>query len=153
MANIFDSMSAFFVSDGWEFQQIEGQPILRMNFAGDAGRWTCFAQAREEQEQFLFYSRFPVNAPEDKRALVSEFITRANYAMINGNFEMDWSDGEVRYKTMIDAEGIELVKRLVKNVVYANVLTVDRYYAGLMAVIYGDKSPIEAIESIEAGKR
>ena len=149
MAAVFDAMQDFFTTDEWTFEQVEGHPILRMNFAGDSGRWTCFVQTREEQAQFIFYSRLPVNVKPEDRASMAEFITRANYGMINGNFEMDWDDGEVRYKTMIDVEGSELSHTMAKNTVYANVLTMDRYYPGLMKVIYGEVSPAEAVKSVE----
>jgi hypothetical protein len=50
-----------------------------MRFQGQNGQWTCFAQVREEQSQFVFYSVCPVNASEDKRLAVAEFLTRANW--------------------------------------------------------------------------
>jgi len=43
-----------------------------------------------------------------KRGAVAEFINRANYGIIIGNFEMDFADGEIRYKTSIDVQGDKL---------------------------------------------
>ena len=34
---------------------------------------------------------------EIKRQDIAEYLTRANYGMVMGNFEMDYSDGEIRY--------------------------------------------------------
>ena len=62
---------------------------------------------------------------------------------------MDFSDGEVRYKTSIDVEGGELTFKMWKSLVYANVLTMDRYFPGIMSVVYGGTSPEEAITEIE----
>ena len=36
---------------------------------------------------------------------IAEFLTRTNYSMIIGNFELDFADGEIRYKTSIDVQG------------------------------------------------
>jgi hypothetical protein len=149
MGDIFDTAASFFQQDGWPFRQLEGQPILQMGFQGDNGRWTCFAQAREEQKQFIFYSVCSANAPQDKRVAVAEFLSRANYGLIIGNFELDWSDGEVRYKTSIDVEGDHLSPALVKQMVYANVVMMDRYLPGIMQVMYGAASPAEAVAKIE----
>ena len=80
---------------------------------------------------------------------MAEFLTRANYGLIIGNFEMDLTDGEVRYKTGIDVEGDRLSAALVKNLVYANVLTMDQYLPGIMRLIYADVSPAEAIVQVE----
>ena len=146
---IFDTMEAFFKEDEWPYTQIEGHPMLRMNFRGDNGRWFCIAQAREEQQEFIFYSVCEVNAPENKRAEMAEFITRANYGLYIGNFEMDYRDGEIRYKTSIDVEGDRLTPALIKSLVYANVALMDRYLPGIMSVIYADIAPQEAIQKIE----
>ena len=82
---------------------------------------------------------------------MAEFITRANYGMIVGNFELDFSDGEVRYKTSVDVEGSEVTHALVKGLVYANVLTMDRYLKGIMAVAFGGVDAESAVASVENG--
>ncbi len=149
---IFDLMLQFFKNDSWNFQQIEGRPILTMGFKGDNGRWDCFAQAREEQKQFVFYSVLDARVPAEKRAAVAEFICRANYGLILGNFEMDFSDGEVRYKTSIDVKESEdkLTLGLLKRLVYVNVVMMDKYFPGFMGVIYAGLSPAEAIAKVES---
>ncbi len=148
---IFNVMIAFFEEDDWSFQWMEGLPVLSMGFTGRSGKWMCYAQAREQQEQFVFYSVCPLNAPRERMTAIAEFVTRANYGMIIGNFEVDYADGEIRYKTSIDVEGDRLTSPLVKQMVYANVLIMDRYLPGLMSVIYGNASPIEEIDKIETG--
>lgn len=149
MGEILDIATSFFQQDEWAFTQLEDQPILRLGFQGENGQWNCYAQAREEQSQLLFYSICPVKAPEDKRTAVAEFLTRANYGMFIGNFELDFSDGEIRYKTSIDVEGSQLTPTLVKPLVYASVLMMDRYLPGIMSVIYGGVSPAEAVARAE----
>jgi hypothetical protein len=149
MGQILDVATRFFEEDDWTFTHLKERPILRMGFRGQNGEWTCYAQAREEQEQFVFYSVCPVKAPEERRLPVAEFITRANYGMIIGNFELDLSDGEIRYKTSIDVEGAELTSPLIRHLVYAGVLTMDRYLPGIMAVIYGGQDPAQAVAQIE----
>lgn len=146
---IFAEMINFFQQDEWPFYQIEGQPVLQMAFQGDNGKWTCFARAREQQQQMVFYSIFPVNVPENKRLAVAEFISRANYGMIIGNFELDFTDGEIRYKTSIDVEGDRLSFALIKRLVYANVTMMDEYLPGIMSVIYGGAEAGDAIAKIE----
>lgn len=146
---ILDTVVQFFKEDNWKYQQLEGRPALKLGFQGDNGSWNCYAQAREEPEQFMFYSILDTNVPPDKRAAVAEFLTRANYGLYIGNFEMDYSDGEVRYKTSIIVKGDRLTPALVKNLVYLNVLMMDKYFPGIMSVVYGGVSPADAIAKIE----
>jgi hypothetical protein len=46
-------------------------------------------------------------------------------------------------------EGDELTPALVKNLVYANLSTMDRYLPGIMGVVYANLSPQQAIAQVE----
>jgi hypothetical protein len=148
-SNIFEEMINFFTADDWPFVQLSGQPALQISFQGENGKWNCYARARDEQQQFVFYSICPVNAPEEKRISVAEFLTRANSGMMIGNFELDFNDGEISYKTSIDVEGDRLSTALIKRLVYANVMMMDEYLPGIFSVVYGNVSPADAIAQIE----
>jgi hypothetical protein len=146
---IFQEIVNFFTEDDWPFTKIQGEPVLITAFQGENGKWTCYAKARVEQEQFVFYSICPINAPENKRLTIAEFLARANSGMIIGNFELDFADGEIRYKTSIDVQGDFLSFELIKQLVYANVTMMDEYIPGIMSVIDGDVLPVDAIAQIE----
>jgi hypothetical protein len=44
-----------------------------------------------------------------------------------------------------------LSDNLLRSVIYPAVQTMDRYLPGLLAVIYGNKEPAEAVTEIETG--
>ncbi len=146
--SILSKVAQFFQQDEWPYTQNDPH-VLATQFQGANGQFNCYAQAREAEQQFVFYSVCSIKAPAAKYFTVAEFLTRANYGMIIGNFEFDFRDGEIRYKTSIDVEGDTLTLALIKQVVYPNVLMMDRYLSGLMKVIYGGLSPEAAIELIE----
>ena len=151
MSLAFDTIKQFFSEDEWYFVETEdrGALVLRMNHWGENGRFSCQAEYNQAQEIFYFYSYFPVDVPEDKRMKMAEFLTLVNYGMRIGNFEMDFTDGVVRFRTSIDFEGQELSYALVSNHVYPNVWMMDRYMSGLFAIVYTDRDPKELLESIE----
>lgn len=146
---ILDTIIAFFTEDTWPFTPMENQPVLRTAFQGVNGQWACYAQAREAQEQFIFYSVCPINVPAIKYATMAEFLTRANYGLPIGNFEMDLDDGEIRYKTGVDVEGDQLSTALVRQAIRANVIMMDQYLPGILAIISSEVTPLEAIMKIE----
>jgi len=150
VGRIYDAMTAWFQADDWKVQENPDESFLVAAFQGRHAIWQCYAQSREEQEQFVFYSVAGVKAPEQARSEVADFLTRANYGLILGNFELDFSDGEIRYKTSFDAEGLEDPTPLFRSCIYANVLTADRYFPGLTAVMYGGSTPQQAVELVEA---
>lgn len=133
--SLLDTVIAFFTNDDWTFTKLQGQTVLHMAYQGEHGLWNCYAQTRETEKQFIFYSIYPETVPEDKRLPLAELLTRLNYGLIIGNFELDLDDGEVRYKTSIDTTGSALNFQLMKRLVYANIMIMDHYWPQIQAVI------------------
>ena len=149
----FDTLRQFLETDGWYPQPLEEKTIYRMSFDGKNGELRCYAQIRVDLEQFLFYAVAPVKVPEEARSDVAEYLTRANYGLRIGNFELDYRDGEVRYKTSLDFEGETLSDNYIRNTIYPAVQTMDRYLKGLLSVTFGGRTPLEAIEEVEGEAR
>lgn len=147
--NIFETIVNFFQKEDWQFQQTPEEETLHLAFEGKNGKWNCYAKVRVEQKQFIFYSICPILIPESKRSAIAEFITRANYGIVIGNFELDLFDGETRYKTSIDIEGNKLTFALIHGLVYANVMMMDEYLPGIIAVISNNVTPSQAIAQLE----
>lgn len=145
----FGTLGEFLESDGWHPRRLDGRTVYQMGFSGENGQTVCYAQVLEDLSQFLFYVVASTKVGEEFRPAVAELITRANYGLRIGNFEMDFSDGELRYKSSLDFEGGALSPDLIRNAIYPAVQTMDRYLPGIMAVVYGGKSPEEAITEIE----
>lgn len=150
MPRLFDALTSFLDADEWSYTRIEGHTALRLGFAGDNGRWVCFARTKESERQLLFYSVCAAHAPEEKRHAIAEFLTRANYGLAIGNFELDFDDGEIRFKTSLvmgdEAIDLEHVRRLI----FVNVYTMDQYLPGIMAVLFSGEDPELAVARVEA---
>jgi hypothetical protein len=151
MGRILDAVGQFFKADDWPHTLMEEKSAYKTGFEGKNGQFNCYAQERAELDQFVFYAVFPVRASESVMPAVVEFITRANSGMIIGNFELDYADGEIRYKTSVDVEDVDALEPLIRHLVYASVVTMDKYFKGLMRVIYAGISPADAITEVEGG--
>ncbi len=153
MGRIFDGIKKFleshFETKGFD-RDDDGDPTLAFQLEDDNGNeWGCLAIAEEEAEQLMFYSVHLENTPAEQMSEVMEFITRANYGLQVGNFELDLSDGEVRYKTSIDVERVILTEQLCANLVELNLMLMGLYYDGLTSVMKGKATAVEAIATIE----
>ena len=109
----------------------------------------ALAQVITEESRFVFYIDFREKATETARSNVVEFITRANFGIIFGNFEIDLEDGTVRYKTSIDFQDDELSYALVRNVIFSARDGAKLYGKELQNVMKSLKSPVDAISDIE----
>jgi hypothetical protein len=153
MAKIFETLLAFFQEDSlnrWQIVQDNKRNLLSLSCESNDIPWNCYAQALEEEQQFAFYSVLSTQIPSDKLQLVAEYLTRANYGLIIGNFEMDYFDGEVRYKTSIDVEGDRLSSALIRQIVYSNLFRTNQYLPGIIDILQSDIAPVEAILRIES---
>jgi hypothetical protein len=152
MSNLLLSVIVNFLeSRGWPHTQMPGRNVITFPFQGDNERWTVYAEAREEDWRVIFYSVVPFNVPKERRLPVAEFITRANYGLSIGNFELDLADGEVRFKTSIDVKGAQLTPKLVERAVVMNLHAMNTYLPGITALMdEASASPIEIIAGIES---
>jgi hypothetical protein len=146
---ILETAIQFFKEYDWPFTQNENENLLRTTYRGDQGEWPCLVLAGEPRDSLAFYSICPLAAPEVKLTAVAELITRVNYGLNIGNFELDFQDGEIRLKTSLDVTGDRLSAALMKNVALTNIATMELYLPAIMKVIYGNISAAQAVAEIE----
>jgi len=147
--NFLVTVAQFFIKDDWNIEQVSDTSAFAMWFGGKNGTWACLARVSQGRDIFAFYSIFATNVPEEKRATAVDLLTRINYGLPIGNFEMDLADGELRFKTSVDVQGGTLTFEMWKTVVYVNVFTMDMYLPALTKVIDGMASPTDALAEIE----
>jgi hypothetical protein len=147
MGRLFQASTDFLDTDGWSYdirEHPEGERI-RFGFTGENAILDCWVVCYEETERLCMLAIYPLAVPETKRLAVAEYLTRANFGILVGNFEFDMRDGEVRFKTAADVEGTALTYKFVKNMLVANLGTADRYFPGLMKVLYAGMTPADAV--------
>jgi hypothetical protein len=115
------------------------------------GSWTAYLF--ERNECFICSSVFPVLAPEERRVAVAELLARINWALIIGNFELDFSDGEVRYKTSAFVRADKLTPATARDLCFTNFSSLNRYWQAILAVSHAGKSAEEALSEMEEKSR
>ena len=96
----------------------------------------------------MVYSMIPFRIPDPRHTAIAVFLTRANYGLAIGNFELDFDDRDVRHKTSVDVEGAALEQPLIDHLFLANVVTVDRYLRAMEAVVEG-ADPTAAVLGVD----
>jgi len=131
---LLGELKRVFAENGWPYSEVAGAPVLLSELTGPEGSWDFYAQAVEEKDLVLLYSIVPQRVPVERRVEVSEFLTRANYGLADGNFELDFDDGEVRFKSVLHVPA-ELDEILVKRVVRLNGTALETYLPSIAALI------------------
>src|SRR5262249_12668701 len=132
---------------------VPGEAMVRLRVRGENGEWDAYGQVREDDQQVIVYAECPLSAPADRRDATMEFVTRANFALAIGNFELDLDDGEIRFRTSLDVKGDRLSPGLLRQLVWNNIAVTDKYLPGLRLVIEDSATPAEALARVESDHR
>jgi hypothetical protein len=149
MGALIDVVEEYLIEIGWKFEKDDDSEVIKTGVNAKNASFRLVIYSLEEKDLLTVYVAQDNNVPSDKLLLIAEFIARANYGLNLGNFDLDMEDGELGYKVAMDLEGGHLSTDMVGNMVGAGVSTMDQYYPGLMAVLFGNASPEEAIIQIE----
>jgi hypothetical protein len=79
---------------------------------------------------------------------VAELLTRINWQMSIGSYEMDFADGEVRYRIGMDLEGGWMTEKMADNMLGYAINALDRRHDAVMRVAFGDADPETAIVEV-----
>ena len=134
----------------WRFGEDADRLALLMGYGGRHGCYYCVLQVHPEHPLITFYAHVQCRVPEEKRQVMAEFITQANYGLWMGNFELNLRGGEVRYKTNLHLADGELTTEMLTALLRVNGDTLDRYLPGIMSVLWNDVSAEDAIGLTEA---
>ena len=104
------------------------------------------------EDNFSTLTTIPLAADENNRLAVAEYLTRVNFNMRNGNFELNMEDGEIRFKTYVHVGASQPDLGAARLAVMLPFLMLDRFGDGLLEVLFGFKSPREAFEAVEGIK-
>ena len=104
------------------------------------------------EDNFSTLTTIPLAADEGNRLAVAEYLTRVNFNMRNGNFELNMETGEIRFKTYVHVGAGAPDLSAARLAVTLPFFMFDRFGDGLLEVLFGFKSPREAVEAVEGTK-
>ena len=101
-------------------------------------------------DSYILYGILPLKADtKDSKmiAAVSRFLHLANYRLHNGNFQINYQTGEIRYKLYHDCQSSLPSKLTILNSILTATENMDNYSNGLLGlIIRRDMSPEEAFK-------
>jgi hypothetical protein len=141
----FDRIVEFLDAEEVRFEQTPEEFMVRFNFTGESGSWFVLGSSFPEANRVIFLSILPSLVPAERKAAVGEFINRINFGLVVGNLEIDMDGGEVRFRTSMDLDDVEVSVEMIRNLLYANVYMTDVHLPIINKVAFGDLDPIAAM--------
>ena len=87
---------------------------------------------------YLVYVVSPISGDPCNLGELMKFLVRANFGFVVGNFELDVSSGEVRYKSYVNCEDLDnLPAGIIKESICIGFQMMNRYGNGIAALAMG----------------
>lgn len=149
---IRELIKTHFDQDEWyyTFDEEEGVFRAKIKLKGRLNR--CELTVHIHEDYYVAYSGIAINADEESIPLVAEYLHRANYCLKMGAFEIDYNDGEIRFKVFVDC-GDDCDCLPSESIIYRSLemggVMFDTYGEGLLDIIFKNVSPIDALAEAE----
>lgn len=140
----------FLDNDNWKYKYIEDKQRIDLGMNLKCKLKSIDMKILFNENGATVLGICPMNAGEDERASVMEYVTRANYGLRNGNFEMDVRDGEVRYKCYLNTKGGRPYTEEIADAMLVPPAMFEKYGNGLAALLMGFSDAKTEIEKAES---
>ena len=149
MTTLFTQAAGYFDELQWLASVDERRGVIQTTYNTAQAAFNGYLHVYEKRRQLIFYTLYPQHVERPRLQAAVEFITRANYGLVNGNFEIHWENGGVRFKTSLSLGRADLQTPLLRPLLLGNVVTHFRYSPGLRALIDTDCTAAEALALVE----
>jgi hypothetical protein len=142
-----DMLASLFEARGWPFE-FAGEDEITGEIQGSWANYTVRGIWRREDHVLQLLCLPDVRVTDDKRGALFELLALVNEQLWVGHFDI-WSSGNVllyRHGLLLGDEGL-LSLAQAQVAVEAAVEECDRFYPAFQFVLWGDKSPAEALAS------
>ena len=150
---VAQAINRFLKDDDWNYSFDEDNGTFTFNLSIQAKIKSLHYKVRVRDDDYLVYAVSNISADEDdaeQMQEMAEFICRANYGLVDGNFELDFRDGELRYKCFEDCEdGIIPTDAIIRNSIAIPASMFRRYTPGIVGILFNSMSASDAIDLCE----
>lgn len=150
---IAKAVQEFMEDDDWHFSFDDRDGIFSFGLAARNKIKHLNYHILVRNDGYTVYAVSPIGGDQDDKEMMlnmSEFICRANYGLRNGNFELDFDDGEIRYKVFVDCDGgVVPACGIIKNSIYTAASMFKRYSGGILDIINQNVPAKNAIAKCE----
>lgn len=142
----------FLSEDGWHFSFDENTGVFDFGIRIKSKIQKINYIVGVHEDEIIVYGMCPIGADHadgNMMAQMAEFFCRANYGLKNGCFELDFRDGEIRFRSFIDSEAVMPSTEVIKNSIYCTAAMYERYAPGIVDIIFTGCTAKEAIVKCE----
>lgn len=125
---LFVSLTRAFRQQGWEYQRVDGQEVVRLDFQARSGTISLIAQAFAPIGALGVTAEPTWTAPRPPpMGKLAELLMRVNLQLTIGNFEVDWDEARLYFRiTNVFPDNTNPPVSIVAGLVHTAVTEADR---------------------------
>ena len=146
-AAIASAVRRFLEEDNWNFSFDRDQGLFRFGVSMSGRLKNVQYVVSVNRYDYNVYAISPVSADAEdagQMAKMAEFITRINYGLKDGNFEMDFRDGELRYRCYVNSEGTVPTVEMVDESIRCPLMMYNRCSDAILQMLFYGMSARDA---------
>ena len=148
--DMVDAVRDYIDGEGYRYEYDAEHQMLKLGFTLKCKLKNVRLFWEFTDKGYIVYSVSPINADKDNLGEMAKYLHMANYGLINGNFELDYRDGEVRYKCHVCTDGLDSVsKEILERSLDVGIAMMNRYGDGIAALALGFSDADAEIKKIE----
>ena len=124
---VFDTLIRMLERRNWKYEKHEDTFLIKSGVKGEDLPIEFVVLVKPGNEVVQFISPMPFNIPEDKRVDGALAVCAANYGIVDGSFDYDLRDGEIRFRMTSSYRESTLSEERFEYMVVVAAATVDRY--------------------------
>ena len=121
----------------WHYSKEEENFIVRTSAVGDDLSMKLTIKIDAERQVMYLKSPMPFAIPDRARDTVGKAVLFANYSMLNGSFEFDFSDGWLAFKMVIPYMGSVISEEVCHYMIVLSCTMTDKFNDKFQAVSEG----------------
>ncbi len=148
----YETLRSYLEENNWGAEEITGKHAFKARRSSEMFSSTYYFEIKMDLEQFLFYIVPDFIVPTEELPPAAEYVARVNSGMRIGNFDVDFRNGEIRFKSSINFKGERLTRALIEGAIEPAMDAYETYMPGLVNVIAGIETPVRALNKIDYGE-
>lgn len=145
MHPIARALEALFEKHSWRYEKRD-ENYYDFTFNCDVNRFNLYALIGTYVNTLSIYVHMPFQVPATRMTEIAELISRINYNMTLGNYELDFHDGEILFKVSQSFSLHEPHPDEIMILLDCALTMAQTYFPTFGAVLYGGRSVTEAVQ-------
>ncbi len=124
---VYETICQTLSSRDWNFTRHDDDLVITCGARGEDLPIDILIAVNPRAQVVSLFSSMPFKIAEDKRVDAALAVCIANYGLVNGSFDYDLSDGEIRFRVVSSFRESILGEELFNYMVLVAASTVDDY--------------------------